>query len=157
LFIIRIAQFLGKSLTNECINKLKIKKLMNESVDVTQKLFERFGAADIPGILEFIHDDIVIEFYGPGVIPYAGTYRGREEARKFFENVLSNVDIHVFDAEQIFSEGPHVSVTGTLHLTAKSTDRDIHSKFAHVIEVRDGQWIHFRDFMDTSVAVAAFS
>lgn len=130
---------------------------MNASVEVTQKLFERFGAADIPGILEYIHDDVVIEFYGPSVIPYAGTYRGREEARQFFENVLTNVDIHVFDAEQFFSEGAMVSVTGTLHLTAKRTGRDIKSCFAHVITVQDGKWIRFRDFMDTSVAMAAFS
>ncbi|MFK7916174.1 MAG: nuclear transport factor 2 family protein [Pseudomonadales bacterium] len=130
---------------------------MNPSVEVTQRLFERFGAADIPGILEYIHDDIVIEFYGPSVIPYAGTYQGREAARQFFNNVLSNVDIHVFEAEQFFSEGAMVSVTGTLHLTAKSTGRDIKSSFAHVITVQDGKWIRFRDFMDTSVAVAAFS
>lgn len=130
---------------------------MNESVDVTQNLFERFGAADIPGILEYIHDEIVIEFYGPSAIPYAGTYRGREEARQFFENVLNNVDIHIFDAEHFFSEGPMVSVTGTLHLTAKRTGRDIRSSFAHVITVKEGKWIRFRDFMDTSQAVEAFS
>jgi len=92
---------------------------MSNSAEVTQKLFERFGAADIPGILEFIHDDVVIDFFGPAVIPYAGTYKGREGARQFFENVVGSVDIHVFDVQQIFSEGAHVSVTGQLHLTAK--------------------------------------
>ncbi len=132
-------------------------KLMNESVEVTQKLFERFGAADIPGILNYIHDEVVIEFYGPEIIPYAGIYRGRKQAQNFFETVLSSVDIHVFDAQQMFSEGPMVSVTGQLHLTARRTGRDIRSTFSHVIRVRDGKWIHFRDFMDTSAAVAAFS
>lgn len=130
---------------------------MNPSVEVTQNLFERFGAADIPGILDYIHDDIVIEFFGPSVIPYAGIYKGKDEAKKFFETVLASVDIHVFDFQQIFSEDQHVSVTGVLHLTAKSTGKDIKSSFAHVIEVKDGRWVHFRDFMDTSVAVAAFS
>jgi len=130
---------------------------MNPSVEVTQNLFERFGEGDIPGILQYIHDDIVIEFFGPDVIPYAGTYRGKAEAERFFETVLASVDVHVFDFQQIFSEREHVSVTGVLHLTAKSTGKDINSNFAHVIEVRDGRWIRFRDFMDTSVAVAAFS
>lgn len=130
---------------------------MNPSVEVTQNLFERFGAADIPGILECVHDDIVIEFFGPSVIPYAGTYKGKAEAKRFFETVLASVDIHVFDFQQIFSEEQHVSVTGELHLTAKRTGKDIRSSFAHVIEVQDGRWIRFRDFMDTSVAVAAFS
>jgi ketosteroid isomerase-like protein len=50
-----------------------------------------------------------------------------------------------------------VTVTGQLHLTARSTGRDIRSDFAHVITVNDGKWLRFRDFMDTSAAVAAFS
>ena len=40
-----------------------------------------------------MNDDIVIDFYGPSVIPYAGHYEGRAEARGFFETVLSSVDI----------------------------------------------------------------
>ena len=109
---------------------------MNNSVEVTQSLFECLGAADVVGMLEFIHNDIVIEYFGPEVIPYAGLYKGCEGAQKFFETALSSVDIKVFDAQQIFSEGEHVSVTGQLHLRAKSTGKDIQSSFAHVIEVR---------------------
>ena len=47
------------------------------NVAATQKLFEAFGAGDIPTILEYLNKDIVIEFYGPEVIPYAGTYSGK--------------------------------------------------------------------------------
>ncbi len=130
---------------------------MSDSVDVTMQLFERFGAGDIPGILSLLNDDILIEFYGPAVIPYAGTYNGIEEASQFFETVLSSVDIHVFEPQQFFSEGEMVAVTGELHLTAKSTGRDIVSSFAHIITVDNGKWSRFRDFMNTAVAVEAFS
>ena len=47
-------------------------------------------------------------------------------------------------------------VTGNLRLTARSTGREIRSAFAHVITVADGKWVRFRDFMNTSVAEAAF-
>jgi hypothetical protein len=126
-------------------------------VEVTQSLFERFGAKDVPGIVELLADDIVIDFYGPSVIPYAGHYEGKAEAKRFFETVLSSVDINQFDAEQILNDGDVVTVTGTLHLTAKSTGRDIRSEFAHVITVRDGKWVHFRDFMNTVEAANAFA
>lgn len=126
-------------------------------VDVTVSVFERFGNKDVPGILEFLADDVLIEFYGPEVIPYAGTYRGKQEARRFFETVLSSVDIHQFDPEQFLRDGDMVTVTGDLHLTARSTGRDIRSAFAHVITVKDGKWVRFRDFMNTCQAQAAFA
>ncbi|WP_420467064.1 nuclear transport factor 2 family protein [Panacagrimonas sp.] len=125
-------------------------------IETTTEIFTRFGAKDVPGIVELLADDIRIDFYGPSVIPYAGSYQGKDEARRFFETVLSSVDIHQFDAEQIFSSGEMVTVTGELHLTARSTGRPIKSSFAHVITVRDGKWVRFRDFMNTAVAVAAF-
>jgi ketosteroid isomerase-like protein len=125
-------------------------------VDVTVEVFTRFGNKDVPGIVEMLSDDILIEFYGPSVIPYAGTYRGKEEAARFFTTVLSSVDIHQFEPEQFLCDGQMVTVTGDLHLTARSTGRDIRSAFAHVITVADGKWLRFRDFMNTSSAEAAF-
>jgi ketosteroid isomerase-like protein len=133
-----------------------MEKRMQSPIGVTQALFERFGEGDIPGILRLLGDDIVVDFYGPPVIPYAGHYEGLDEARVFFETVLASVDIHVFEPEQFFGDGPMVAVTGKLHLTARSTGRDIRSDFAHVIEVRDGRWRRFRDFMNTAEAAAAF-
>ena len=122
----------------------------------TQKLFEAFGAQDVPAILEHVNDDILIEFYGPDAIPYAGTYRGVEEARRFFETVLASVEIHEFVPEEFLADGDMVVVTGRLHLTAKTTGRDIVSDFVHVITMRDGKWSRFRDFMNTTEAYLAF-
>lgn len=125
-------------------------------IETTTEIFVRFGNKDVPGILELLADNVRIDFYGPSVIPYAGRYDGRDQARRFFETVLSSVDIHRFDAQQMFASGEMVTVTGELHLTARPTGRDIHSDFAHVITVRDGKWVRFRDFMNTAVAAAAF-
>lgn len=126
-------------------------------IDVTVDVFTRFGNKDVPAIVELLADDVLIEFYGPEVIPYAGTYRGKAEAERFFSTVLSSVDIHQFDPEQMLCDGEIVTVTGDLHLTALATGRDFRSAFAHVITVRDGKWLRFRDFMNTAVAAAAFS
>ena len=126
-------------------------------IDTTVEVFTRFGNKDVPASLELLDDHVVIEFYGPDTIPYAGTYNGKAEAGKFFSTVLSSVDIHQFEPEQFLSDGKMVTVTGQLHLTARSTGRDIRSDFAHVITVENGKWVRFRDFMNTSEAVAAFS
>ncbi len=131
--------------------------MTNDPVSVTRELFVRFGQGDVEGIVELLDQDVFIQFYGPAVIPYAGQYRGREEARRFFETVLASVDIHQFDPEQFLCDGDMVTVTGQLHLTARATGRDIRSDFAHVITVENGKWTRFRDFMDTAQAAAAFA
>ncbi len=126
-------------------------------IETTQAVFERFGAGDIPGILENLDPAIVINFYGPSIIPYAANYSGLQEAQKFFETVLSSVDIHQFEPEQFFGDGDMVAVTGHLNLTARSTGKTIDSDFAHIITVQGEKWLRFRDFMNTAVAVEAFS
>ncbi|MEO9599785.1 nuclear transport factor 2 family protein [Parasphingorhabdus sp.] len=126
-------------------------------IDVTKNVFEAFGAHDVDTIVQWLHRDIEVEFYGPDVIPYARTWKGLPEARKFFETVLSSVDIHQFDPEEFICEGNKVVVTGHLRLTAKSTGKGIESDFAHVITVADGKWLRFRDFMNTVEAANAFS
>ena len=130
--------------------------MSQENITATQEIFVQFGAGNIPGILELLDDDIVIEFYGPTTIPYAGTYRGKDEARQFFETVLSSVDINQFDPEEMLAVEDKVFVTGHLNLNPKSTDGVIDSDFVHVITMKNGKWLRFRDFMNTAVAVEAF-
>ena len=124
---------------------------------VVQAAYERFGAGDIQGMLEHLHDDVVIEFYGPQVIPYAGTWRGHHEVARWLQTIFASVDVKVFEPQEMISARDKVVTTGTLQLVATSTGREIVSDFVHVITVTDGKWSRFRDFMDTAVAVAAFS
>ena len=100
----------------------EVKKLEEANLALTKEVFFRFGSHDVDGIVELLHDDAHIEFYGPSEIPYAGDYKGLVECREFFTTVLSSVDIHV-----------------------------------HVITCKDGKWLWFRDFMNTTVAYKAFT
>ncbi len=127
-----------------------------DNIKITQDIFAAFGAGDIPAILEHLADDVVIEFYGPPAIPYAGTWRGRDEAARFFETVLASVRINQFDPEEFLADADKVVVTGHLNLNALSTGGEIDSDFVHVITLADGRWTRFRDFMNTAVATAAF-
>lgn len=131
--------------------------MSQDNVARTQELFVHFGAGDIPGILQRLNDDIVIDFYGPSAIPYAGHYEGKKQAQKFFETVLSSVDIHQFDPIEFVAERDKVVVFGHLNLTAKSSGGRIDSDFVHFITMKDGKWSHFRDFMNTAVGVEAFT
>lgn len=128
-----------------------------QNIAVTQSIFAAFGGRDVPGILAQLDPEIVIDFYGPRVIPYAGRWSGLEQARTFFETVLRSVQIDEFVPEEFLADRDKVIVTGHLNLVALSTGRRIVSDFVHVITLRDGRWLRFRDFMNTAEGVAAFS
>lgn len=130
---------------------------MTAPIDVTIAVFEAFGRGDVDDIMALIADDGRVEFYGPQVIPYARIFNGHANVRRFFETVLSSVDIHQFDAEEFICQGDKVVVTGHLRLTARATGKPIESDFVHVITVKNGKWQLFRDFMNTYEAAAAFN
>lgn len=130
--------------------------MSQENVEQVMEVFARFGRGDVPAIVEMLDDNVVIDFYGPAVVPYAGHWEGKDKARRFFETVLSNVEIHQFDPLEFIAERDKVVVFGHLRLTAKPTGGSIESDFVHVITVKDGKWLHFRDFMNSVVATAAF-
>ncbi len=134
-----------------------VKTLEAANLALTKEIFVRFGSHDVDGIVELLHDEATIEFYGPAAIPYAGEYHGKTECRKFFSTVLSSVDIHVFDADEFICENDRVIVVGKLRLTTKTNDNEIKSPFVHVITCKDGRWLWFRDFMNTAVAQQAFA
>ena len=127
------------------------------NLEATQQLFTAFAAQDFDTALQWVDDSVVIEFYGPETIPYAGIYHGKDGCRRFFETVHRSVEIHQFEPESMVAKDDQVFVTGHLRLTAKVTARTFESDFAHVITLRDGRWVRFRDFMNTAVAVAAFA
>jgi ketosteroid isomerase-like protein len=127
------------------------------SIETIHAVFAAVGAGDIDTIIALLVDEVQIEFYERAVLPDAGCYQGRAEARGFFETVFSVVDIHQFGPMEFFGQGEKIAVTSHPRLTARSTGGGIKSDFAHVITVRDGKWLRFRDDMDTAAAVAAFS
>ena len=131
--------------------------MSDSPIDVVKKAFEIFFGGDVDGAVALMHEDMVVEFYGPPPIPYAGRFEGRAGAARFFNAVASSVDINAFETEQHLCSGDIVTVTGYLDLTAKSTGKRIQTHFAHVITVRDGKWALFRDFQDSAAAVAAFT
>ena len=101
------------------MSDIEAKKLEESNLALTKEVFFRFGSHDVDGIVELLHEDAHIEFYGPSEIPYAGDYRGVAECRKFFSTVLSSVDIHVFEPEEFICENDRVIVVGSLRLTTK--------------------------------------
>lgn len=126
------------------------------ALDVAKKMYAALLEGDFDTVHAMLHDDCAIDFYGPSSIPYAGRYRGKEICKQFFSHVENDVIIHSFTQDEFIAGETQVAVVGHLILTAKSTGRQYESPYAHIIDVKDGKWVRFRDFADTATVAHAF-
>lgn len=126
------------------------------ALEAAKNMYETILAGDFDGLYDLMHEDCVIEFYGPTTIPYAGIYKGRDKCMEFFGHVKNDVTIREFSQNEFIANDIQVAVVGHLTLTALSTGRTYDTEYAHIIDIKDGLWTRFRDFADTATVAHAF-
>ena len=128
---------------------------MNEQIlEVAKAYYAAIHAGDFERLFQVLSEDCVIEFYGPGVIPFAGYFRGREKCRIFFGHVASDVNIKHFSQDEFMTSEDQVAVVGRLVLEFKDTGRIYDSPYAHILTIGGGQVKRFRDFQNSALAAS---
>ena len=92
--------------------------------------YAKFGAGDIPGILQSLDASVVWFHDGdPAVIPFAGTYKGTAEVGRFFELVGKTTQISIFNPTNFKENGNQVTndchIEGIVTATGKKYADDI--------------------------------
>ena len=128
-----------------------------QNVDVVQQGYEAFGRGDIPAVLELLTDDVVWTEQGPSVIPFAGTFRGREGIAEFFTLLDETLEFEQFEPRKFVGQGDTVVVVGYERSLAKQTGRTFEQEWAHVYTLRDGKIATGLFIEDTATMVDALS
>lgn len=126
------------------------------ALEAAKDVYSAILAGDFDGVRDLLHVDCDIEFYGPNTIPYAGIFKGRENCMRFFGHVQNDVVIHEFTQNEFIANDHQVAVVGHLQLETVSTGRVYDTEYAHIIDIKDGLWVRFRDFADTATVAHAF-
>ena len=128
-----------------------------QNVDVVQQGYEAFGRGDIPAVLELLTDDVVWTEQGPSVIPFAGTFRGREGIAEFFTLLDETLEFEQFEPRKFVGQGDTVVVVGYERSVVKQTGRRFEQEWAHVYTLRAGKIATGRFFENTAAQVEAFA
>jgi hypothetical protein len=128
-----------------------------ENTNIVKQTYEAFLRGDIESLLKLYAEDVVWEVYGPASVPTTGTRRGKAELAQFFATVNESLEPHSFEPREFIAQDDQVVVLGHYNWTAKPTGRTFSSNWAHVVTLRDGKIIRFREYTDTAAAVAAFA
>ena len=128
-----------------------------ENISVIQKAYAAFARGDIQTILDTLAEDVEWTLPGEGVIPQAGTYRGREGVASFFQKLSENTEFTAFEPRQFVAEGDLVLALGYYKARAKQTGRSFESQWIMAFTMRNGKVANFHEYTDTATIGAAYA
>jgi ketosteroid isomerase-like protein len=124
------------------------------SLDIVKGLYASFASKDAEGIARVMDPDIVWE-QNAG-FPGGGTWRGLASvSENVFARLRREFGGWVTEVREWIDAGDTVVAIGEYRGTNLATGRSFAAAFAHVLEVRGGRVVRFRQFTDTAMVRAA--
>ena len=109
------------------------------------------------GVVQQAYEDVEWTLQGPSVIPFAGTFRGREGIVEFYSLVGETLEFEQFEPREFVAQGDMVVVVGYERSVVKQTGRRFEQEWAHVYTFRDDKIATGRFFENTAAEVEAFT
>jgi uncharacterized protein len=124
-------------------------------LEVVQQAHDAISRGDLPAYLDLLSEDVELVYQGPTVIPFAGTWRGRDGVTKFFTLLGDAVEIDQFESQELVAEGDTVVALGSDRHRVKATDRTYEQEFVGVHTVRNGRITRLRVFENAAAFLMA--
>ena len=123
---------------------------MSRNVETVKRIYERFGAGDVPGVLAEFAADVEWEHdRHPPHLKWHVPRRGRQNVVGFFE-ALADFDFLRFEPQGFLEGGDQVAVPIQLELRLKANGRIFRDLELHLFTFgADGKVARFRHFVDT--------
>jgi uncharacterized protein len=128
--------------------------MVHDSIDIAKLLYASFRRQDAESVLDLFADKAML--HGPTsstkILPWGGTYNGRQGIEKFFKRLGEGLDIEQFDIIVFIVEREKVVVLGFIGGKARMTQKPFETYFAHIIRVdrNNGKIVEFRVFNDSA-------
>jgi len=128
---------------------------MSNPVEIVQAAYAAFGRGDIPGLLNYLSDDVEWTFDGSSGEAYLRTAHGKDDVMSWFGQVLAVDGIQAFEPRQFLAGPDHVTVLGWERTQALPKGGVFESNWVHVWQLRDGKLARFFGMFDTAAAAKA--
>jgi len=95
-------------------------------IETVQLMYAAFGRGDVPAILSCLASDVEWEHDTfPNPVPWLQPLRGRDQVPKFFEALLSRVEMNVFEPRHFLADGKLVVDLIDVEFTVKATGKRV--------------------------------
>jgi uncharacterized protein len=99
--------------------------------------YEAFNRGDWDATTRFAHPEF--ELKTAERVPNPGTYRGPEEARRFFEDLFSPFEEMVVEPEEFFERGDQIAVFVLVRLKPTGSSAVVENRIGHLWTMREGK------------------
>lgn len=125
-------------------------------IEIIQQAYADFGSGNIQGILDVCTDDVIWTGAQNPTVPIAGTFKGKDEVKKFFSLLAENVDYSSFEPKEFFMDKDAVIVLGYHKGTVKKTGKSYDHDWCMIFRLRNSKVYHYYVFVDTRDQAEAF-
>ena len=121
------------------------------TVRLIEALYDGFRRREMAAIFGLLSEDVEIE--QSQALPWGGSYRGHDGARRFFGQLGSRIN-STLAFERLIDAGEHVAAVGWTEGTVNATGARYRVPVVHVWQVRDGKivraafYIHHPDMLE---------
>jgi ketosteroid isomerase-like protein len=117
--------------------------MSQENVEIVRAFYEAFNRLDWDAAWQGLHADFEVTT-PPG--PNAGTYRGREELRRWREEMLSAFEAVSVEVVQLVEKADHVAAVVRVRARPKGASAEIEFRNGNLWTFRDGKAVSSRVF-----------
>ncbi len=106
------------------------------SVDIAKSMYASIRRQDIDSVLNLFADDAII--HGPSsakILPWGGSYGGKEGVRQFFKLLREGLDIEQLDILDFIAEREKVAVLGYIRGSTRTVHKSFETHFAHIFKM----------------------
>lgn len=125
---------------------------MSDSLELVQSGYEAFAQGDVPKVLELL--SVRVSWEVSSVLPEGGSWRGRDGAAEFFEQLGSLWADLALDVEEWIDDGQNVIAVGrAAGLLRAQGNAAAGYEFVHLFTVSEGEIARFRAWADPDEAL----
>jgi ketosteroid isomerase-like protein len=114
-------------------------------METVEALYEGFRRRDMPTIFGLLSQEV--EMVQSEALPWGGSYRGHDGARRFFEALGSHLR-SMLTFERFIDSGDHIAAVGWTEGTVNATGARFRVPVVHLWQVRDGQIVRVQFCID---------
>jgi ketosteroid isomerase-like protein len=126
---------------------------LSELTDRLRTAYDGFGRRDIQAVLSVMDPDI--EWDATDALAHTGLYQGHEGVTEYIQSLTGVWEEFTLNPEQFTEsgDGAHVMVLGNVTGRLAATGQDVEARFAHVLQLDDGQVTRLKVCLDRDAAL----
>jgi uncharacterized protein len=127
--------------------------MLQADIETLRAGYEATNRGDWDAAFRGAHPDF--EWKTDGRVPGAGTYRGREQVRRFLEDQREPFEEVVVEPQEFFERGDRIVVFVLTRLRPRGSSAVVENPIGHLWTMRDGKAVRCEGFAVREEALAA--